>query len=96
MIQSINTLRNSIQSDFRKKNRGESMNYIAAIFCVIALVTINIFGKESNDINSILSAAIMGLVWGGVQRGAAKKGEDDEPPALRRPTKRANPKIDPD
>ena len=64
------------------------MNYLAAIVCVIALVLINIFGTESKDINGILSAAIMALVWGGVQRGAKAKtdeaDDDKKAPAKRR------------
>jgi len=63
---------------FCDKKIGETMNYVAAIVCVIALVTINIFGKESSDINSILSAAIMACVWGGVQRG--RSSSDEKPP----------------
>lgn len=73
--------------DFKKENRGESMNYLAAVVCVVALVLINIFGTESKDINGILSAAIMALVWGGVQRGVKSKA-DEEDEDKKAPTKR--------
>lgn len=83
-MNAIQTMGHALKSDFGKTKRGESMNYLAAIVCVIALVTINIFGKESPDINSILSAAIMAFAWGGVQRGK----KDDEPPTRRRYVKK--------
>lgn len=65
----------ALRRDFTKR-KGESMQYLAAIVCVIALVLINIFGTESKDINAILSGAIMALVWGGVQRATTDKRND--------------------
>lgn len=71
----MNAIAIALKQEMQNK-KGESMNYIAAIVCVIALVLINIFGTESKDINTILSAAIMALIWGGVQRGQ-KDGADN-------------------
>ena len=76
----ITNLRATVCEQFCEDKRGASMNYLAAIFCVIALVLINIFGKESNDVNSILSAAIMACIWGGRQRTI----EHDKKPTPRR------------
>lgn len=63
--------------EFRGKRKGESMQYLAAIVCIIALAVINIFGKESTEINAILSSAIMALVWGGVQRAVPTKRDEE-------------------
>lgn len=73
----MNAITTALKCDMQNK-KGENMNYIAAIVCVIALVLINIFGQESKDINAILSAAIMALVWGGVQRGKTDTPEEKE------------------
>lgn len=73
----MNAIVHSIKCDLSER-RAENMNYVAAIFCIIALVVINVFGTESKDINTILSTAIMALVWGGVQRGAKKADADGD------------------
>lgn len=93
MIQSIQYLQHSLKEDWCTKKRGESMQYLTAIVCIIALVVINIFGKESTEINSILSAAIIALIYGGVQRGTTPKEPGDTP--ARRAYKRATQKSDP-
>lgn len=73
----MNAITLALKHEMQNK-KGESMNYIAAIVCVIALVLINIFGTESKDINTILSAAIMALIWGGVQRGQKDTGDTEK------------------
>jgi len=73
----MNAITHALKCDIQNR-KGENMNYIAAIVCVIALVLINIFGQESKDINAILASAIAALVWGGVQRGKNDTAEKEE------------------
>lgn len=79
---------NAIVESYKQENRGECMNYLAAIACVVALVLINIFGTQSESTNSILSAAIMALVWGGVQRGSGKRDGETEEQENKKPAKK--------
>lgn len=66
------------------KNRGYVLNYLVAVAGILALVLINIFGKESESINTILSAAIAAAIWGGNQRKAGQGDSDFKLPGRKK------------
>lgn len=45
--------------------------YGLAAVTLICAVVVNIFGKESEALNSLLATVIVGALWGGVQRHKA-------------------------
>lgn len=53
--------------------QGVVWQYVLAGLSIVALVVINIWGRESEALNAVLYSVISATVWGGVQRQAGLK-----------------------
>lgn len=49
--------------------RAAMSQYALAALTLICAVVVNLFGKESDALNSLFASIIAGAVWGGIQRG---------------------------
>lgn len=48
--------------------RGVVWQYVLAALSIVALVVINIWGRESEGLNTVLFGVITATTWGGLQR----------------------------
>lgn len=59
--------------------KGVVYQYILAVVAIVALVVVNIWGKESEALTTALISVISATIWGGWQRKQGLKLDPNDP-----------------
>lgn len=63
----------SIKRDFCPRYRGENLQYLVVVVGLLVMLAVNLWGKETEAVNSVLSSVILGGLWGALQRQGGRK-----------------------
>lgn len=67
-----------IKRDFCPRYRGENVQYLVVVVGLLVMLAVNLWGKETEAVNSVLSSVILGGLWGALQRQGGRKDAEEK------------------